>query len=71
MINAEYIPKEDLIDGASYYCIARNFKIGIWNGKSFNYTRDKFGTKFVDVEYHWDDGAPNGTVKPLARMLEE
>ena len=61
-----WIPKEDMVIGQSYFCKARNFKIGIWNGESFDYIRTKFGCKFPDTELHWDDGAPFGTVKPFA-----
>lgn len=63
-----YIPKNDLETGASYVCNARNFDVGIWNGESFDYTRKKFGEYFMDKEYHWDDGAPYGTAKPLYKI---
>ena len=59
------IKKEDLIVGKQYKCDARNFTIGTWNGKAFLYDRTKFGSTFEDLEYHWDDGIPYGTVKPL------
>ena len=65
MSKAEYIPKDKLIIGQQYYCSARNFRLGTWNGKSFDYTRTKFGHRFPDQELHWDDGPPHGTVKPL------
>jgi hypothetical protein len=60
-----YIPKADLIVGKQYRCLARNFEVGTWNGTGFDYLRCKFGHKFMDIEYHYDDGAPYGTVKPL------
>ena len=66
----DYIKKEDLIIGQSYYCDARNFTIGVWNGKGFEYNRQKFNTTYLDVEYHYDDGTPHGTVKPLSRWGE-
>ena len=59
------IKKEDLIVGKEYRCDARNFTIGTWNGKCFDYMRTKFGQTFPDAEFHYDDGAPYGTVKPL------
>lgn len=64
-----YLKKEDLLEGEIYECDGRNFTYGIWNGEAFDYLRTKFGQKFFDVEYHWDDGAPYGTVKPI-RLME-
>ena len=63
----DYIKKENLVKGQRYYCEARNFTVGEWNGGVFVYERIKFGTKFMDTENHWDDGPPHGTVKPLSR----
>lgn len=63
-----YIKKKDLIIGQSYKCDARNFTVGTWNGESFDYMREKWGSIFPDIEYHWDDGAPYGTVKPLKKI---
>jgi hypothetical protein len=63
--NQRYLPKNELIVGKRYFCEARNFTTGTWNGKSFDYTRYKFGQRFPDVEYHYDDGPPHGTVKPI------
>lgn len=60
-----YISKKDLIIEKKYVCDARNFTVGIWNGNSFDYMRFKFGDTFPDTEFHWDDGPPYGTVKPL------
>lgn len=64
-----YITKENLMVGRAYYVEARNFDYAIWDGDAFNGVRYKMGTYFVDKEYHWDDGAPYGTVKPL-ELLE-
>jgi hypothetical protein len=69
--NVEYLPKDALVEGISYYCVARNFIVGKWNGECFEYTRGKFGSTFQDTELHWDDGPPFGTVKPLAKILED
>ena len=64
----EYIRKKDLEKGAYYKCEARNFEIGKWNGEAFEYTRKKFGFVNEDIEYHYDDGPPYGTVKPLEKV---
>jgi hypothetical protein len=61
----EWIAKEDLVIGKKYKCRARNFDVGTWNGEAFEYHRKKFNTVLKDREFHWDDGAPFGTVKPL------
>lgn len=68
MDKPKYIPKDQLVVGAEYRCLARNFEVGTWNGTGFDYMRTKFGQKFPDVEYHWDDGPPHGTVKPIERI---
>lgn len=62
----KWIAKEDMIVGKKYFCKARNFEIGTWNGEAFDYERTKFGFTFPDTEDHWDAGAPHGTVKPFA-----
>jgi len=61
----KWIPKTDLIIGKTYFCKARHFSKGVWNGQAFEYTRHKFGATFPDTEYHWDNGPPFGTVKPF------
>ena len=60
-----YIPKTELVAGVLYRCEARNFTEGRWNGESFDYMRTKWCFEFPDTEFHYDDGAPYGTVKPL------
>ena len=55
----------DKMEIGNYYCEARNFTTGYWDGEKFLYTRYKFGEMFLDSEDHWDVGAPHGTVKPL------
>ena len=70
-LNVDYIIKKNLRVGVDYYCLARNFTIGRWNGEDFDYERQKFGKRFPDTEKHWDEGAPYGTVKPLAKLNEQ
>jgi len=66
----KWIPKTELVVGQRYECDARNFTEGTWNGEGFDYMRYKFGDTFPDVEYHWDDGAPHGTCKPIKEMKQ-
>ena len=61
----EYIKIKDLIVGDQYYCDARNFKVGTWDGEKFCYIRQKFGHVYEDKELHWDTDPRYGTVKPL------
>lgn len=65
VLNENWIPKENLRKGAQYYCRARNFIVGTWDGECFRYIRWKFNDFFEDKEYHWDDGPPYGTVQPI------
>jgi len=64
----KYLSREELEAGKIYLCVARNFSIGFWNGKTFEYTRRKFNMSFQDVEYHYDDGQLNGTVQPIKEV---
>jgi hypothetical protein len=64
----KWIPKDELVFGETYLCEARNFQYGMWDGEQFVYHRRKFGNVFIDHEYHYDDDAPNGTVKPLKKV---
>lgn len=59
-----WIPIDDMKIGW-YACDGRNFNLGYWNGKAFEYERTKWNCKFDDREYHWDTGTPYGTVKPI------
>ena len=68
MKDDNYIPKDKLEVGVEYRCDARNFTIGTWNGEAFDYIRHKFGDTFPDTEFHWDDGPPHGTVKPIEKV---
>jgi len=67
-LKVQYIPVEGLSKNVEYYCLARNFNVGLWDGEKFIYMRDKFGSTFLDAEQHWDSLAPFGTAKPLAPM---
>lgn len=66
--NNKYIAKADLVPGRTYKVQARNFFTGMWDGNVFHGLRYKFGSWFVDREYHYDDGPPSGTVKPIQKI---
>lgn len=62
-----YIRMEKLKEDFTYLIMARNAWFGIWRPehKSFLISRFKFDENYLFEEYHWDTGAPHGTVKPL------
>ena len=70
--NTEYIPLEKCVDGNLYLLDARNFNIGVFFQKEslFIGIRTKFGSRFLDIEFHWDTGPPYGTVIPLELLYE-
>ena len=67
----EYVKKEDLKVGKRYEVDARNFSTAVWTGYAFVGKRTKFGMVFDDEEFHWDDGPPHGTVKPIKELEDE
>ena len=66
------IPFEKCEDGWLYHIDARNASIGIFreNEKGFNIARYKIGPPYLFMEYHWDTGAPHGTVKPIKKLCK-
>lgn len=56
-----------------YRVAARNFRFGVFKpdcstdgfSAGFIGIRSKFSRRFLDVEYHWDQGPPYGTAKPV------
>lgn len=48
-----------------YKLHSRNLSFGVFDGKTgFIGIRTKFGSRFLDTEYHWDTGPPFGTACP-------
>lgn len=66
------IPLEECKHGWLYRIDARNFSFGVFNedSKGFIGVRYKFGHEYLFTEFHWDTGAPFGTVCPQ-ECLEE
>jgi len=62
------IPKDELEVGAIYRVDGRNLDLAFWNGVGFEGVRRKFGQHYIDTEFHYDDGAPNGTCIPLLKL---
>jgi hypothetical protein len=60
-----YISLKDCLLGHVYLIHSRNLGIGVYDGKGgFVGIREKFDREYLFTEYHWDQGAPYGTVKP-------
>lgn len=61
-----YLPLKDCIPGRVYRIKARNFTLGVFDGREgFIGIREKFGHRYLFTEDHWDTGAPHGTVQPI------
>lgn len=80
----ELIPLSECFIGKVYKLRSRNLKYGVYVGNgSFVGIRAKWGSRFLDTEYHWDWGdGKSGTVKameevhpfesnPLHKFMEE
>ena len=69
---ADYIPVESCEDRRLYRIRSRNLIVGVYreDRKGFIGLRDKFGNVYPFTEYHYDTGAPYGTVKPQEELLE-
>ena len=65
-----YLKIKEMKNGYTYVIQARNAEIGVWNesDNSFLISRFKFGSNFIDKEYHWDIGSPHGTAKPIIEL---
>lgn len=65
-----YIPLDQCQKGGLYKISSRNLSFGVFDGNGgFIGIREKFGDEYLFTEYHWDTGAPYGTVHPL-ELLE-
>ena len=70
MYAKDYIKVPDLIVGARYRVIARNFDEATWDGIVFKGMRHKFGKTFEDTELHYDACEHYGTCQPI-ELLED
>jgi hypothetical protein len=62
-----HIPFDELKHKGVYRIHSRNLDVGIFNEatRGFLGIREKFGSEYLFEEYHWDTGAPFGTVHAL------
>jgi hypothetical protein len=63
----KYIPKTKCRHRQLYRINSRNLTYGVYNKANggFYGIRTKFDSRFIFPEYHWDNGPPYGTVKPI------
>lgn len=68
----DYLKVNELRDGYLYRIAARNASCGIWTKRhgGFVISRNKFGSNYLFIEYHWDVCKWHGTVKPF-NLLEK
>ena len=66
------IPLTECKHGYLYRINSRNLRFGVFNenSKGFVGIREKFHNRYLFIEFHWDTGAPFGTVHPK-ELLEE
>jgi hypothetical protein len=64
------IPLEACKDRQLYQLRSRNLRVGVFSAeqRGFFGLRTKFGSTFIDIEYHWDADAHHGTACPLEAL---
>lgn len=63
---SDYIKLDECVNGCLYRISSRNLTFGVYrsDAKGFVGIREKFGDEYLFTEYHYDTGAPFGTVHP-------
>lgn len=65
----EYIKMEHCLKGHLYRVHSRNLSLAVYDGdEGFIGIRTKFKDRYLFTEYHYDQGAPFGTVFPLEEI---
>lgn len=64
------IPVEQLEDRAVYIIYCRNLYVGVWDVEHCGFlgVREKFGDKYLFMEYHWEKGPPYGTARAYRKL---
>lgn len=61
--HGQRVPMDQCIKGRLYRIGCRNLSLGVYDGnEGFVGIRHKFNSRFLDTEYHFDQGPPYGTV---------
>ncbi len=67
----EYLPIDKCKRRYIYRLDSRNLAFGVFTPEKDNGfigIRQKFDSRFLFTEYHWDNGPPHGTAKPLEEI---
>lgn len=66
------IKLKNCFHGWLYRIHSRNLALGVFDKKKGGFIgiREKFGSRYLFMEYHYDTGAPFGTVTPLERLVK-
>ena len=70
--NKNFVSLKDCIHGFLYEINSRNLSFGVFNSKNnaFIGLRTKFRDTFLFTEYHYETGAPFGTVYPIKKLSQ-
>ncbi len=68
--DVEYIPLANCKHGYTYKINSRNLSFGVYDKDTQGFVgiRTKFGERYLFTEFHWDTGAPFGTVRPKKEL---
>lgn len=69
-IKRDYIPIDQCVNRGVYRIHSRNLSVGVYCPESQGFVgiREKFGTRYLFTEYHYDTGASFGTVFPKEQI---
>lgn len=64
------IPESDLVEGQVYEINSRNLIVGAWRPETRGFVglREKFKSRYLFEEYHWDCGPPHGTARAVTAL---
>ena len=67
MVNDSFIPLSALIPRAVYRLKSRNLLVGVWDPAKGGFigVRQKFTSRYLFTEYHWDVSETHGTAQAL------
>ncbi len=66
------IPKTECVPGMVYRLKSRNLELGVWTDGThpgFIGIRTKFDNRYLDKEYHVENGPPFGTASPVEALI--
>lgn len=70
-ISEDYLRIHQMQPYMTYIIWARNADVGVWLPEKYGFLISRYKINpepFLFVEYHWDNGEPYGTVKPIQAL---